>query len=408
VPVGAAPRGVFASRERVWVTDEVSATLVTIDPRSFAPTRTPLGGRPHGIAEAEGRLWVSIQPTGRSHRGGVLRLLTEPSEVDTIDPARSYSGFVWRLLATTHDGLVGFAKFGGPEGNRLVPDLARTLVAPTHERKTYTFRLRDGIRFSTGRVVRPSDVRASFERMFRGRSAGAHFYEAIAGARRCRNRPAACDLSDGVVADDHSGTVTFRLTRPDPEFLYKLALPFAFVVPAGTPLRQRLVPGTGPYRFASYTPGRRVRLTRNPHFRLWSRAAQPEGIVGEIVAAIGGRPDSHLAAVASGRADGVGGFAPESVPALRARFPGQVHLTASGAVFAAVLNVHRPPFASRLAREAVAFALDRRRMVDASAAVTSLPPPARCCRQTPRHTARTAHSQFPLLRAAPASGSAPT
>jgi peptide/nickel transport system substrate-binding protein len=35
----------------------------------------------------------------------------------------------------------------------------------------------------------------------------------------------------------HLATITFHLTRPDREFLYKLALPFADAVPADTPLR---------------------------------------------------------------------------------------------------------------------------------------------------------------------------
>lgn len=365
VPVGAAPNGVAASRAGVWVTDEVSASLVGVDPQSLSTTRTRLGGRPNGIAEAGGRLWVAVQATGRTHRGGVLRLVSAAGEVDAVDPARSYSGLVWGLLATTHDGLVALTKVGGAEGNTLVPDLARALPTPTDGATTYTFRLRSGIRFSNGRTVEPADVRASFERMFRARSPRSDFYDAIVGAPRCRKRPARCRLGDGVVADDRAGTVTFRLTRPDPEFLYKLALPFAFVVPAGTPIEDGPIPGTGPYRIASYEPGRRVRLARNPHFRAWSRAAQPEAIVDEIALALGGREEDHLAAVGRGRADAVATFPSKRLPGVRARFPGQLHIIPTRATFAAVLNVNRPPFESRLARRAVAYALDRRLMVDA-------------------------------------------
>ena len=366
VPVGAAPNGVAATPERIWVTDEVSASLVSVDPRTpLRTTRTRLGGRPNGIAEAAGRLWVAVQATGSSHRGGVLRLVSGTGEADALDPARSYgSGLVWRLVAATHDGLVALTKVGGAEGNTLVPDLARALPTPTDGATTYTFRLRGGIRFSNGRAVEPSDVRATFERMFRARSPRADFYDAIVGAPACRKTPARCRLGKGVLADNRAGTVTFRLTRPDPEFLYKLALPFAFVVPAGTPTEGGPVPGTGPYRIASYEPRRRVRLTRNAHFRVWSRAAQPEGIVDEVVLALGGKHEDQIASVGRGRADAIGDFSPARLPALRARFPGQVHITPTRATFAAVLNVRRPPFASPLARKAVAYALDRREMVN--------------------------------------------
>ena len=37
------------------------------------------------------------------------------------------------------------------------------------------------------------------------------------------------------LADDRAGTVTFHLTQPDPDFLSKLTLAFADVLPATTP-----------------------------------------------------------------------------------------------------------------------------------------------------------------------------
>jgi peptide/nickel transport system substrate-binding protein len=53
------------------------------------------------------------------------------------------------------------------------------------------------------------------------------------------------------VSNDEAGTVTFHLTEPDPEFLYKLATPQGFPVPASTPMDEEQiragVPGTGPY-----------------------------------------------------------------------------------------------------------------------------------------------------------------
>ena len=42
-------------------------------------------------------------------------------------------------------------------------------------------------------------------------------------------RPRTCDLSQGIVTDDT--TITFNLVEPDPDFPYKLTLPFAYPVP---------------------------------------------------------------------------------------------------------------------------------------------------------------------------------
>jgi peptide/nickel transport system substrate-binding protein len=76
----------------------------------------------------------------------------------------------------------------------------------------------------------------------------------------------ACDLSRHIADDDRAGTVTFHLARPDPEFLYKLALPIAYVVPADSPttMARRPLPGTGPYLIASFVPDHRLVLERNP------------------------------------------------------------------------------------------------------------------------------------------------
>ncbi len=65
------------------------------------------------------------------------------------------------------------------------------------------------------------------------------------------------------------------------------------------------VPGTGPYRIAQYQPERRIRLVRNRHFRVWSKAAQPEGFPDEIVLDMADTRDAHLTAVERGHADRV-------------------------------------------------------------------------------------------------------
>ena len=77
------------------------------------------------------------------------------------------------------------------------------------------------------------------------------------GASRCNREPRACDLSRGIVTEPgDDSVVTFHLSRPDPDFLHKLALNFAFILPAKTPPRAadvRPVPATGPYMVAGYT-----------------------------------------------------------------------------------------------------------------------------------------------------------
>ena len=122
------------------------------------------------------------------------------------------------------------------------------------------------------------DVRASIERLFIVGSPWTHYVAGIVGAARCTKN--ACDLSRGIVVNRAARTVTFHLTAPDPEFLYKLALTSAHVLPASTPTRPsgtKPLPATGPYMISAYRPRHLVTLVRNPFFREWSQAAQPDG-----------------------------------------------------------------------------------------------------------------------------------
>src|SRR5262249_36178190 len=132
------------------------------------------------------------------------------------------------------------------------------------------------------------------------------YYDGILGATKCRRVPARCDLSAGIVADDGAGTVTFHLADPDLGFLPKLALPFSYVVPSGTPARDSgntPLPATGPYMIVEYRPETILRLVRNPKFHEWSKAAQPDGYPDVIDFQIGGKPDDAVVDVIAGKAD---------------------------------------------------------------------------------------------------------
>jgi YVTN family beta-propeller protein len=365
-PVGAAPNSIAVATDGIWVTDEVAGTLVKLNRALVKTDTTTLGGRPEAMTLAGGSLWIAVQATGAAHRGGILRLAAERGSIDSLDPARAYAPDAWQLLSVVSDGLVGFKRVGGTDGNTVVPDLASALPTPTDGGRTYTFRLHKGIKFSNGRALTASAVRYSLERIFRSNPDQSYIYAGIVGAPACLKRPARCDLSRGVGSDDRSGIVTIRLRAPDAEFLSKLALPFASVVPVGTPVRDAPVLGTGPYRVAEYTTERHVRLIRNPHFEEWSKAAQPAGIPDEIVHTQAGTAESRFAAVQRGRSDSTSqGIPPDRLREARTRHAAQLHITPRLTTIALMLNTTRRPFSDVRARQAVAYAIDRGSIVDA-------------------------------------------
>ncbi len=146
--------------------------------------------------------------------------------------------------------------------------------------------LRSGIRFSNGTPGRPEDFRRAIERGFAINAGPTAYFTGIIGAGQCVRTPGRCDLARGIVTNDNADTVTFHLTAPGPEFLYKLAFPIADAVPAGTPDHEvgpAQLPATGPYMTQSFVPLHRWVLVRNPRFREWSGQAQPGGYPSRII-----------------------------------------------------------------------------------------------------------------------------
>ena len=371
--VGGAPAGVVYADGAVWVANGVSGTVSRIDPGTGATKQIPVGNQPTGLAAAGGAVWATVLPSLATHRGGTLTVIAPqtPGHASLpTDPAVAYDILTWQMLSMTNDGLVGYKRVGGLAGDQLVPDLATALPRPTDGGRTYTFRLRPGLRYSTGTLVRPDDIRRALERVFmidkQQNPSIPVFYAGIVGASQCERSPGPCDLARGIVADDAAGTVTFHLTAPDPEFLYKLAFPWADAVPPGTPDRMISavqLPATGPYVTESLVPGHTWVLVRSPRFREWSQQAQPGGYPDRIVVRFDVAPAQAVADVEQGRADVLLAPPPDAVSQLATHYTSQLHSGPLAATLALPLNTRVPPFNSVAARRALNYAIDRNAVI---------------------------------------------
>ena len=281
-------------------------------------------------------------------------------------------GDPWLVLHLLGDGLVAFEPIGGINST-LVPDLATSIPTPTDGDKTYTFELRAGIRYSNGEVVAPGDFRRALERGFGMSSFVADYYGGLVGGEACENEPETCDLSEGIETYDVTRTITFHLVAPDPEFLYKLTLPPAYPVPPSVPDEEQLtsgVPGTGPYMLEAPMTSEALTLVRNPHFRVWSPAAQPDGYVDRIEWSFGVGYEAQVEAVAAGDADfALDAWISEGLAENLVRFPAQVHISSTAGTWFVVLNTEAPPFDNVEVRRAVNLALDRDRVAQIAAQV---------------------------------------
>jgi peptide/nickel transport system substrate-binding protein len=361
--VGDAPTGLALADGSVWVSDGADGSVARIEPQQGEVTFTPLGSEAADIAVAEDALWVTVRGAEAAHRGGTLTVWAPGAFLDSLDPALAYSALTWNMLSLTNDGLVGYQRTGGLEGNTLVPNLARSIPEPTDGGRTYTFQLRDGPTYSTGEPVRPEDFRRAIERVFGNASDGAAYFSNVVGAPACEVAPGEpCDLSGGIVADEEAGTVTFHLRAPDPDFLHTLTLPFASAVPSGSPdalEAGETLPATGPYLIAAYEPSVRVVLDRNPEFESWSQTARPDGFPDQTVWRLGSNPDRMVADTLEGSADLVFQLPPGGIAELASAHAGQLHLSPRANTFFMTLNTQTPPFDDPDVRRALNFAVDR-------------------------------------------------
>lgn len=319
------------------------------------------------------------------HKGGTLKLVAHAA-AGSFDPQVNYTLQYWQLYQSMYDGLLAFKKVGGQESFTVVPDLAAAMPKVTNGGKTYTFTLRKGIKFSDGRSVTTDDVVASFQRIFKVSSPTAGtFYNGIVGADACLKKPAGCTLDKGVVGDASAGTVTINLTAPDSEFPYKLAVPHASILPKDAPTKDagtKPLPTTGPYMAASYDPNRQLKLVRNPHFKEWSRQAEPQGYPDVIEYSFGQTVESEVTAVQNGTADWMYDPPPaDRLNEIGTKYASQAHVNPLTAFWYATLNVNMAPFNNKLARQAINWAVDREAVVRlyggknlASPACTILPP----------------------------------
>jgi len=309
---------------------------------------------------------TTTKSTSAGGKGGDLITVANAAPSGSPDPQVNYTLQEWQLLILSHDGLIAFRRLSGAPGTKKVPDLAESIPEPTNGGKTWTFMLRSGIKFSDGSTLDGADVKATFERLFKiGNSPNAGtWYNVIQGADACIKTPKTCDLSQGIKVNGNE--VTFNLTIADPEFLDKLAVPFAFILPSSTATKNVDIPppGTGPYKWAQYAPSKQIKLVRNTFFKEWSKDAQPAGNPDTIVQKFGLTPEAQVTAVENNQADWMFDQPPaDRLTELSTKYADRVHVNPLTAVWYFAFNVREKPFDNLKARQGVNYATDRNALV---------------------------------------------
>jgi peptide/nickel transport system substrate-binding protein len=231
-----------------------------------------------GASEFNAALTGVVNPSDKA--GGTLNLWSA-QDADSWDPVRGYYAFVWDLNRLYTRTLVAYDSKPGNGGLKLVPDLAASAPDISADGLTYTFKLRDGLKFDDGSPITSKDIKYGVERVFAQDvlSGGPVYLPGLLD--QGQNYPGPYKDTDpdklglkSVTTPDDK-TIVFKLAAPYADFQYLLAMPGAGPVPKARDNGDKygLLPASsGPYMFKSYDPDKKVVWVRNPN---WNKDSDP-------------------------------------------------------------------------------------------------------------------------------------
>ena len=206
-----------------------------------------------------------------TQKGGTLRFgITE--DWDSVDTGDTYYGLSWNLLRNYARTLTVFKST--PEGAVLVPDLATSLGTPSDNAKTWTYTLRDGLKFQDGTPITSKDVKYAVARQLDKDTfpnGPTYFNDLLAnvpaGYSVYKTKDQGASLTSIETPNDK--TIVFHLKQAFAGFDYLAQLPATAPVPAakdtGSKYKETYI-SSGPYKFQTYEAKKRYVLVRNDQY----------------------------------------------------------------------------------------------------------------------------------------------
>jgi len=211
-------------------------------------------------------------------KGGVIKMANS-GEWDTYDPGETYYAYSWNFARLYARSLVSFKAAPGTASNELVPDLATSLGVPSDNAKTYTYKLRPGLKYEDGTPITAKDVKYAVlrstdkETFPNGPAYFEQFLNLPAGYKGPYKTPN-MDTNSAIETPDDT-TIVFHLKQPFAAFDYLAQMPQTAPVPQakddGAKYKDHVV-SSGPYKFADNQPGKSFKLVRNSN---WDPASDP-------------------------------------------------------------------------------------------------------------------------------------
>jgi len=293
-----------------------------------------------------------------------------------LDPALASDGETFRVTEQIFEGLVKLK----PGTTNVVPALA-TKWSTSKDGKTWTFTMRQGVKFHDGTPVNAAAVCYNFNRWYNWTgpfqdASATYYYQAAFGGFKKNEQP---NLSKPLYKScaAKGNTAVIKITRPSGTFFNWLILQ-PFVIQSPTALKKygadqatltggTFKPtgtyafshptGTGPYKFVSWTVGQKVELAKNTSY--WGTKPKLDRIIIRPISA----NTARLQALQTGDVNAYDLAAPQDVPSIAGNSNLKVIKRPAFNVAYVGINSARAPFNNKLVRQAVAYGLDRASVV---------------------------------------------
>ena len=258
---------------------------------------------------------------------------------DSLDPHKALAAGTKEILFNVYEGLLK----PDSQGNN-IPAVAESYTV-SEDLMTYTFKLRDGIKFHNGKNVTADDVKYSIDK-FAGISDGS---EPLVSAFSV--------IEEVNIIDDK--TVDVVLNTPDTDLPTYLAMVSAAIIPKDNENPDTVAIGTGPYKYVSRSPQENVICEAFDDY--WGEKANIKNVIFKVEA----NADSIVMDLLGGSIDFYARLTIDQVKQLNDEF--SVYEGTMNLVQALYLNNNVKPFDDVRVRQALSYATDVDEILDITA-----------------------------------------
>ncbi|HAZ67108.1 MAG: ABC transporter substrate-binding protein [Oscillibacter sp.] len=272
--------------------------------------------------------------TGEPVKGGEITVGIAQDLDDSLDPHQTVAAGTREVLFNIFEGLVKPNSDG-----EMIPAVAEKYTL-SEDGTTYTFTLREGVKFHNGQTVTAEDVVYSINR--------------CAAVPEGQEKPlvAAFSAVKSVEALDEK-TVAVTIAQRDLEFISYMT---AAIIPADYENQDTAPVGTGPFRFVSRTPQQDFVMERFEDY--WGAPAWLDKVTYKICE----NADALVMNLNGGSIDLCAHLTSAQASQLNQNF--QVLEGTMNLVQAIYLNNQAKPFDNQLVRQALCYAIDRQGIMD--------------------------------------------